>query len=139
MKSSHSHCRKVQKVILHSRRFYCTAESFTAQQKALLHSKRFYYITEVFTEQQKVLLHSRKVSPMAKIREKFLLRQKEDKPTLQRFPLDFGLNICTQTGSSRMTLWSPFCEARGPTSFLEKAYTKRCLITSRSVSKVQEI
>ena len=44
----------------------------------------------------------------------------EDKPTLQRIPLNFGLNVCTQTGSGRMVLWSPFHRALGPTSFLER-------------------
>ena len=62
MKSSHLCCKKVQKTLLHNRRFYCTAEGFAAQQKVLLHSRKLYI---------------RKVSPMAKTGEKFLLRQKQ--------------------------------------------------------------
>ena len=83
MKSSHSHCRKVQKALLHSKRcyctakLYCTAEGFAAQQKVLLHNRKFYYVVRNFTAHQKVLLHSRKVGPMAETREKFLLRQKQ--------------------------------------------------------------
>ena len=44
---------------MHSRQLQCSAESFTAQQE--------------------VLLHSKKVSPVAEIGEKFLLRQKLEK------------------------------------------------------------
>ena len=64
MKSSHSRCRKLdyaidnfttqQTALLHSKRFYCTAENFIAQQKALLHSRKFNCITEDFITQQKV-------------------------------------------------------------------------------------
>ena len=97
MKSSHSRCRKVQKALLHNRRFYCTtesftmqwkaipysrrfyciAESFTTQQEALLHYRKFYCTAEGFTIHQKVLLYSRKVGPVAEIWEKFILRQKQ--------------------------------------------------------------
>ena len=79
MKSSHSCCRKVQKVLLHSRRCYCIAENFTVQHKVLLHSRKFYCTVESFIAQQKVLPQNRKVSPMA---------ETEVKPTLQRLPLD---------------------------------------------------
>ena len=46
MKSSHSHCRKVEKALLRSRKLYYIAKSFTAQQKILLHSKKFYHTVE---------------------------------------------------------------------------------------------
>ena len=45
MKSSHSHCRKVQKALLRNKKFYCTEESFTTQQKVLLCNRRCYYTT----------------------------------------------------------------------------------------------
>ena len=83
MKSSHSHCRKVQKALQHSRRcyctakLYCTAEGFAAQQKVLLHNRKFYCATEYFIAQQKVLPHSRKISPVVETREKFILWQKK--------------------------------------------------------------
>jgi len=46
MKNSHLHCKKVYKALLHSRKLYCAAKSFTTQQKVLLHSRRFYYTVE---------------------------------------------------------------------------------------------
>ena len=58
-----------QKALLRSRRLYCTAEGFTALQKALLHIKKFYSTTESFTAQQKS-------QSCGRTREKFLLRQK---------------------------------------------------------------
>ena len=56
MKSNHSHCK----------RFYCTADSFKAQQTTLMHSRQLYCIAEGFTAesfnaQQKALLHNRKL------------------------------------------------------------------------------
>ena len=79
-----------QKVLLHSRKLYYAAKSFTAQQKALLHSRKFYCTvegllrsrkfycaTEDFIAQYKALPHSKKVSLMAEIGEKLLLRQKQ--------------------------------------------------------------
>ena len=115
MKSSHSHCKRLycttegfkaqQTTLMHNRQFYCTAEgitteSFTAWQKALMHSRMLYCTAGSFIAQQKVLLHSRKVSPAAETREKFLCgrnwrkvpstAETEDKPTLQRLPLDFN-------------------------------------------------
>ena len=145
MKSSHSRCKKVQKVLLHSRRCYFTAKSFNAQLKVLLHSKKF-----CCTTQEKVLLHIRRFHCTAK---SFTAQQKsqicgrnwrkvdfapetKDKPTLQCLPLDFEFNACAQIGSGRMVLQSPFCGAPDPTSFLEKAQTKRCQIISRRMSKV---
>ena len=146
MKSSHLHYKRLyctaegfkaqQTALMHNRQLNCTAEGFTAknfivQQKVLLHNRQFYYMTESFAAQQKSQTcgrNWRKVLSAAEI---------EDKPILQCLPLDFGLNICTQTGSDRMVLWSPFRGAPDPTSFLEKVQTKRCLITSRRVSKVQ--
>ena len=103
MKSSYSRCRKVQKFLLHSKRFYCRAENFTTQQKVLQCSKRFYCVAGNFTAQQKILLRSRKFYCTAK---SFTTQQKsrfcdrnqrkvpstakvEDKPTLQCLPLDF--------------------------------------------------
>ena len=73
MKSSHSHCRKMQKALLHSRRFYYTAKSFIIQQKTLLHKRKFYSATKDFIAHQKVLPHSRKVSLMVETGEKFIL------------------------------------------------------------------
>ena len=104
-----------QKAILRSRRFYCTVGSFTAMQKVLLRNRRFYCTTESFTAQQKSWScgrNQRKVPSVAKA---------EDKLTLQRLPLEFGLIVCAQTGSGRMVLWSPFRQALGITSFLEKS------------------
>ena len=122
MKSSHSCCRKVHKALLNSRRCYCTAESFTAQQKVLLRSRKHYCTAEGFAAQKNILLHSRRFHCTA---ESFTAQQKsqtcgrnqrkvhfvaeiEDKPTLQHLLLDFGLNVCAQIGSGRMVLWSPF-------------------------------
>jgi len=34
---------------MHSRKLYCTTGSFIAHQKVLLHSRRFYYSAESFT------------------------------------------------------------------------------------------
>ena len=71
-----------QKALLHSREFYCTIENFIAQQKVLLRNRRFYCIAESFTTQQKSQSRGRnwrKVPFAAKT---------EDKPTLQRLPLD---------------------------------------------------
>ena len=128
MKSSHSRCRKVQKALLRSRKLYCARESFTAQQKV-------YRTTKTFTAHQRVLLHNRRFHCTV---ESFIAQHKsqscginwskvpsvvetEDKPTLQRLPLDFGLNVCAQIGSGKMVLWNPFRGAPGPTFFLEKA------------------
>ena len=94
MKSSHSCYKKVQKTLLHSRKFYCTAENFTTHQKSQPYGKNW-----------------RKVPSAV---------ETEDKPTLQRLPLDIGLNVCAQTSNARMVLWSPFCEALDPTSFFQK-------------------
>ena len=115
MKSSHSRCRKVQKGLLHSRRCYCTAESFTAQQKTLLHSRKFYYTIENFTAQQKVLLRNRRFYCIAK---SFIAQQKsqscgknwrkvpsaaktEDKLTLQRLPLDQDLRFAHKLATAK--------------------------------------
>ena len=87
MESSHSRCRKVQKALLHSKRFYCTAESNIVQQKAILRSRRFYCTEENFTAQQKswsCCRNWRKVPSVAKV---------EDKLTLQHLLLDFRLNV----------------------------------------------
>ena len=152
LNSSHSRCRKMQKDLLHSRNLYSAAENFTTQQKAIPHIRRFYCTVRSLTALQKVLLHSRRFYCIA---ESFTAQQKswscgknwrkvpsaakaEDKLTLQRLSLDFGLNVCAQTRSSRMVLWSPFLEVPSLTSFLEKGQTKRCPITSRRVSKVQK-
>ena len=60
MKNSHSHCRKVQKALLHSKRcyctakLYCTAEGFAAQQKVLLHNRKFYCIAKKSVMWQKL-------------------------------------------------------------------------------------
>ena len=102
MKNSHSHCKKVQKTLLHSRRYYYTTESFTTQLKALLHNRRFYCTAESFIAQHKVLLRNRRFYCTV---ESFTAQQKsqscgknqrkvpsaaetEDKPNLQRLPLD---------------------------------------------------
>ena len=82
MKSSHSRCRKVQKTLLHSRRCYCIAKSFTAQQKVLLHSRKFYCTAESFTARQKSQSCGRNWRKVPSAAET------EDKPTLQRLPLD---------------------------------------------------
>ena len=101
MKSNHSHCKRLyctaegfkaqQTALMHSRQLYytakgITAESFIARQNTLMHngqlqmhSRKLYCTAESFIAQQKVLLHSRKVSPVAEIGEKFLLRQKLEK------------------------------------------------------------
>ena len=44
----------------------------------------------------------------------------KNKPSLQHRPLDFGFNVYTQTGNSKMGPWSPFHESIGLTPFLEK-------------------
>ncbi|KAK9992055.1 hypothetical protein SO802_027040 [Lithocarpus litseifolius] len=98
-----------------SRKLYHAAENFTALQKVLKHNKRFYSTAGSFTAQQKSRFcgrNWRKVHSTAKAK---------DKLTLQRLPLDFGLNVCAQTNSGRMVLWSLFRKALDPTSFLEKA------------------
>mgnify|MGYP007088589915 CR=1 FL=1 len=60
---------------MHSRKLYCTAESFTAQQTILLHNRKFYRIAEKSVCGR----NWRKVPSVA---------ETEDKPTLQRLPLD---------------------------------------------------
>ena len=57
-----------------------TIEGFTARQKALMHSgqlqmhsRKLYCIARSFIAQQKVLLHSRKVSLTAETKEKSVL------------------------------------------------------------------
>ena len=144
-KSSHSHCKRLyctakgfkaqQTALKHSKQLYCTvggftAESFTTRQKALMHSgqlqmhsRKLYCTARSFIVQQKILLHN-KVSPAAKIGEKFLLQQKlekssfcgrkqrkvpsatetEDKPTLQHLSLGLGLSVCAQPSSGKMVL-----------------------------------
>ena len=79
---------------------------------------------EIAEKCRKTLLHNRKlrrVNLVAEKGKKFIFAvETEDKPALQRIPLNFGLNVYTQTGSDRMVLWSPFHRALGPTSFLER-------------------
>ena len=80
MKSSHSHCK----------RFYCTADSFKAQQTTLMHNRQLYctaegFAAESFNEQQKALLHSRKlyctagsfIAQQEALRQKALLHSKK--------------------------------------------------------------
>ena len=55
------------------------AKGFNAQQTTSMHSRKPYCTAGSFIAQQKVLLHSKKVSPAAKTGEKFLLRQKMEK------------------------------------------------------------
>ena len=91
MKSSHSHCKRFyctadsfkaqQTTLMHNRQLYCTAEGFTAesfneQQKALLHSRKLYCTAGSFIAQQEALLHSRKFCYIAK---KSVLLQKLEK------------------------------------------------------------
>ena len=147
MKSSHSRCRKVQKALLHSRRCYCIAESFTTQQKALLHSRRFYCIVESFTAQQKVLLHikkfyctiedsiaqqkflphSKKVSPVAEIGEKFILRQKQRiNPLCSVFPWTWTQHLHTNWQRQDGTL-EPIPRSARSNFLLRKRNVKRTL------------
>ena len=107
MKSSLSHYRKVQNTLLHSKRL-----SKVPQQKL-----------------EKCYLCSRdgeKSLTLQKSIENFITQQKvkksqrQNKHSLQRHPLDFGLNICAQTGSSRMKPWSLFCESISPSFLLRK-------------------
>ena len=120
-----------------------SVENFTAQQKvkkSQLCSRKCRNVmlqknAEDVIAQQKV----KKSQSCGRNQRKFPSAAKmENKPILQRLPLDFGLNVCTQTGSGKMVLQSPFREAPDPTSFLEKAQIKRCSIILKRVSKVQE-
>ena len=115
-----------QKVLMHSKKLYCASKSYTMQQKVLLYRRKLYCVAESFTALQKVLLRSRRFYCIAEKsamcwRKVHPTTKAEDKLTLQCLPLDFGLNVCVQTDSDKMVLWSPFREALGPTSFLEKA------------------
>ena len=137
-KSSHSRCKKVQKTLLHNKKLR-KASSVAKAGKSFLLQQRWSKVThteksaENFTAQWKVKKSQlcgrnwRNVPSMV---------EKKNKPTLQCLPSDFGLNICAQTRSGRMVPQSPFRGAPGLTSFLEKAQTKRCLITLRRMSKV---
>ena len=150
MKSSHSRCRKVKKVLLHSRRFYYTAESFTAQQKVLPCNKRFYCVPGSFTAQQKILLCNRRFYCTV---ESFTTQQNsrsygknwrkvpsaakvKDKPTLQCLPLDF--NSTRTNWQWQNSILEPIPRSARHNFLLRKAQTKSCLITSRRVSKVQK-
>ena len=55
------------------------AEGFNAQQTTSMHSRKLYCTAGSFIAQQKVLLHSKKVSSAVETEEKFLLRQKLEK------------------------------------------------------------
>ena len=55
------------------------AEGFNAQQTTSMHSRKLYCTAGSFIAQQKVLLHSKKVSPAAETGEKSVLRQKLEK------------------------------------------------------------
>ena len=86
-----------------------------------MHSRKLYYTADSFIAQQEILPHSRKVSPAAKTREKFLLRQKlekssfcgknwrkvpsaaeiENKPTLQRLPLDLNSTFAHKLAAAK--------------------------------------
>ena len=44
----------------------------------------------------------------------------ENKPNLQRHPLDFRLNVCAQTGVAEWDLGAHSTGVLGPTFFLEK-------------------
>jgi len=101
-------------------------EHFTTQQKVKknqLYSRKCRNVTlqknaEDVTAQQKV---KKSQSCGRKWKKVHFTAETKYKPTLQRLPLNFELNVCAQTGSDRMVLWSPFRVALGPTSFLEKA------------------
>ena len=62
----------------------------------------------------------RKVCFVAKDGEVPSVVEVKNKPSLQHCPLDFGFNVYTQIGNSKMGPWSPFCESIGLTPFLEK-------------------
>ena len=143
MKSSHSHCKILyymaegfnaqQTALMHSRQLHCTADGFTTQQKALMHSRKLYCTAESYTAQQTVLLHSRK---FYRIVEKSVLRQKlekssfcgrnwrkvpfaaeiEDKPTLQRLPLDLDSTFAHKLAAAKwyFEAHSAKCQARLP-------------------------
>ena len=70
---------------MHNRKLYCTTQSFIVQKMVLLHSRRFYRIAEKSVLRQKLEKSSfcgrnwRKVPSVVEI---------EDKPSLQRLPLD---------------------------------------------------
>ena len=78
--------KKKWKVVIHiaekCKKLYCTAEgvttqqSFIVQQKVLLHSRKFYCTTESFISQQNILLHNRK---FYRIAEKSVMWQKLEK------------------------------------------------------------
>ena len=126
LQKSVEHFITQQNTLLHSRTLYCTVEHFTTQQKvkkSQLYSRKCRNVTlqknaEDVIAQQKV---KKSQSCGRKWKKVHFAVETKDKLTLQRLPLNFGLNVCTQTGSGRMVLWSPFRVALGPTSFLEKA------------------
>ena len=92
---------------------------------------------------QKTLLHSRKLSKVistAETREMFILRQKQK--------ISSVCSVVPQTLDSMFVhklvvvecdLGAHSVGASDSTSFLEKTQTKHCLITSRHMSKVQEV
>ena len=130
----------LQKALLHNRKLYYTADSFTAQQIALLYSKRFYYMTERFIARQKVLPHNRKfyyatkdfiaqqkllphirkVSTGAKTREKPLLWQEQQiSPLCSVFPWTWTQCLHTNWQRQSGTL-EPIPQSARPNFLLKK-------------------
>ena len=95
MKSSHSHCTKVQKALLRNKKFYCIEESFTAQQKVLLCNRRCYYTTKSFTTQQK------SQSCGKNWRNVHSTVETEDQLTLQHLPLDLDLTFAHNLAAAK--------------------------------------
>ena len=116
------------------------AEGFNAQQDALLHSRKLYCTTESFVAQQKSQScgrNQRKVPPAAEIGEKFLLRQKQRiSPLCSVFP--WTLTQCLRTtwqrqnGTLKPILWSAWPDfllrKRNAKRTLDKHYKKSCYV-----------
>ena len=83
---------------MHSRKLYCTAESFTTQQTVLLHSRKFYRVVEKLVQRQK----PEKSSLCSRNRRKVhSAAETEDKPTLQCLPLDLDSTFAHKLATAK--------------------------------------
>ena len=99
-------------------------QSFT-----LLKSAKKYYCTAK---------NLRKVSSVAEVKEMFLLQQKwKISLVCSVVPQTLDLMFVHKLAVAEWDLKVHSTRALGPTSFLEKAQTRSCLITSKHVSRVE--
>ena len=117
MKSSLSRYRKLQKTLLHSR-----------SQKNVTYAVEMEKSHSRCRKVQKTLLHNKK---LRKVSGKICIVCSVILWTLDSI-------FVHKLAAAEWNLGAYSAEVSAPTSFLEKSQTKRCLVTSRHVSKVQE-